>query len=607
VAALTVAAVGDIMMGTDYPQNILPDDDGVSFLSGVTHILSAADVAFGNLEGVLMEEGEPVKRCAPPRPAKASAKAFAQQNKSQGTAARQTAGSATPVSLPASDETASAARAGTPAPAPDNKEPPADAAVVRESAGEEAQSSQTLQASTSNQAPTSTQESRPADNPTSAQDSASAGLSTPIQASIPALTSTPTEASARSVTSTPNEAPASASTPARDSIPDQVSIPSQASTQPETSTSLQLSAPTQALTSTEITTPTLVSEPIQDRMSAQPSTPAEVPTSTGTSTPLEPTAPAQASTPSLAQSASADSDPTTRPSPSQASTTPSRESSAQAPVTSGSCYVFRSPTRYAAYLREAGFDVMSLANNHAQDFGDPGRDSSMQALSAVGIRHSGREGDVAEWEVKGRRVALVAFAPNVGSHQLNDLVRAQQVVAELAARNDIVIVSFHGGAEGEGASKLPFTREIYYGEDRGDVVEFAHAVIDAGADLVLGHGPHVLRPLELYRDRLIAYSLGNFATYYGISVSGIRGIAGVLVARLTDDGRFLDGHFESTVQIRPAGPSVDPAGRGAALLRELTAEAFPQGQLNIEPDGRISRKSPLPPVDSGSLAAHGAH
>ncbi len=210
---------------------------------------------------------------------------------------------------------------------------------------------------------------------------------------------------------------------------------------------------------------------------------------------------------------------------------------------------------------------MSLANNHAQDFGDPGRDSSMQALNSVGIHHSGREGDIAQWTTKGRRFALVAFAPNVGSHQLNDLVRAHEIVSELAAKHDIVIVSFHGGAEGDGASKLPFARENYAGEDRGDVVEFARTVIDAGADLVIGHGPHVMRPIELYRNRLIAYSLGNFATYYGISVNGIRGTSGVLTTRLADDGRFIDAHFASTVQIRPGGPQPDPQRRALTQLR----------------------------------------
>jgi poly-gamma-glutamate capsule biosynthesis protein CapA/YwtB (metallophosphatase superfamily) len=254
------------------------------------------------------------------------------------------------------------------------------------------------------------------------------------------------------------------------------------------------------------------------------------------------------------------------------------------------CFLFRTPTRYAQYLANAGFDVMSLANNHARDFGEDGRSSTMAALDAVGIRHSGREGTVASWIANGRRVALVAFAPNVGSNSLNDPQIGLPLVRQLAATHDIVIVSFHGGAEGNGAEVLPFAREIFAGEDRGNVVEFAHAMVDAGADLVIGHGPHVVRPLELYRDRLIAYSLGNFATYYGISVEGIRGIAPVLLCQLDDDGRFVSGRVEPTVQIRPAGPAPDPSRAVIALLRELTQAAFPEGLLEISADGELTRR-----------------
>jgi hypothetical protein len=256
------------------------------------------------------------------------------------------------------------------------------------------------------------------------------------------------------------------------------------------------------------------------------------------------------------------------------------------------CFLFRTPTRYAAYLKLAGFDVMSLANNHARDFGEDGRTSSMNALDAVGIRHSGREGTTASWIANGRRVALAAFAPNVGSNSLNDPEIAKALVAGLASSHDIVIVSFHGGAEGNGAEKMPFAREIFAGEDRGHVVEFARSMVDAGADIVLGHGPHVVRPMEIYHDRLIAYSLGNFATYYGISVEGIRGIAPILVAQLDDEGKFVSGRLEATAQIRPAGPAPDPEKKVIALLRELTAAAFPEGELLIAEDGTLSRRKP---------------
>jgi hypothetical protein len=123
------------------------------------------------------------------------------------------------------------------------------------------------------------------------------------------------------------------------------------------------------------------------------------------------------------------------------------------------------------------------------------------------------------------------------------------------------------------------------------VVEFAHSMIDAGADIVLGHGPHVVRPLEIYNDRLIAYSLGNFATYYGISVEGIRGIAPILLVTLDDEGKFVSGRIESTIQLRPRGPAPDPDKKVITLLRELTSTAFPSGELVISEDGTLSRRA----------------
>lgn len=469
---ITFAAVGDIMMGTDYPDNVLPDDDGVSFLASVTRVLTAADIAFGNLEGVLMDGGEAVKRCRP---------AARQTTRSEPTS-RAPAAATTP---PAATPPAATPPAATP---PTVATPPA--------------------------APAATAPAEPAGAP-NAQPS-------PPQPSGTAAPDTEPPATAPQFDiERADNAPAPGGSPNAES---------------------------------------------GERSQAA----AAATTPTDNATAAAANSPAPASTTSPASS--------------------SMDTSANPAPTGGACFVFRSPTRYATYLKAAGFDVMSLANNHAQDFGDPGRDSSMRTLDAAGIHHSGRDGDVAEWTTRGRRFAMVAFAPNVGSHQLNDLVRAQEIVTDLAKKNDIVVVSFHGGAEGDGAQKLPFARELYAGEDRGNVVEFARTVIDAGADLVIGHGPHVMRPIELYRDRLIAYSLGNFATYYGISVNGIRGTSGVLTTRLADDGRFMEARFTPTVQIRPGGPQPDPQNRATVQLRELTAEAFPEGALLIAEDGTITRK-----------------
>jgi hypothetical protein len=168
-----------------------------------------------------------------------------------------------------------------------------------------------------------------------------------------------------------------------------------------------------------------------------------------------------------------------------------------------------------------------------------------------------------------------------------DLAAARRLVSHIKAEHDIVLISFHGGAEGLDALHIPFANEFYYNEDRGDVVAFAHAVIDAGADLVLGHGPHVPRALELYRGRLIAYSLGNFCTYYGISVTGLKGLAPVLQATITDTGEFVQGRIISARQQRPLGPMPDASNEAARLIKRLTEEDFPNTPLRVDEGGQI--------------------
>ena len=251
------------------------------------------------------------------------------------------------------------------------------------------------------------------------------------------------------------------------------------------------------------------------------------------------------------------------------------------------CYLFRSPTRYANHYKAAGFDVMSLANNHARDFGEEGRDSTMQALADAGIHHSGRVDDFASFDVNGLQVAVLAYAVTKNSNMLLDYELAEQTVTEYADSHDVVIVSFHGGAEGRDVTHLPFDEEEYYGEPRGDVVRFARMVVDAGADLVVGHGPHVVRAMERYKGRLIAYSLGNFATYYGISVAGIKGVAPILRATLDGTGKFIEGDIVSTRQIRPAGPTIDESERAFRLIRSLSIEDFGKPGLTFLPEGKI--------------------
>jgi len=262
----------------------------------------------------------------------------------------------------------------------------------------------------------------------------------------------------------------------------------------------------------------------------------------------------------------------------------------------GRCYAFRMPTRYAARLREAGFDAVSVANNHAGDFGGEGRASTRRALAAAGIASSGEPGDVARLEARGRRVALVAFATSEATNDLRDVEAARTLVSTLSREGDLVVVSFHGGAEGAAAQHVPPGPEEFYGEARGDLRRFARAVVEAGAALVFGHGPHVVRGMELHRGRLIAYSLGNFATYGAFNLSGPNALAPVLEVRVAADGSFRGGRVHAFRQEKPGGPRRDPSGEVILRLRDLSREDFGPTAVQVLEDGT------LPPPAAPRLA-----
>ena len=143
----------------------------------------------------------------------------------------------------------------------------------------------------------------------------------------------------------------------------------------------------------------------------------------------------------------------------------------------------------------------------------------------------------------------------------------------------------HGGAEGADAQHVPEGAETYLGEQRGDMRAFARTVVDAGADLVIGHGPHVLRGLELYRGRLVAYSLGNFVGYEAFSLDGPLSVSAVLQVRVAADGRFLDGRL-LPVQLDGTGRPV-PGGSAVATVDALSAEDFGARAVRVSPDGAL--------------------
>jgi hypothetical protein len=252
------------------------------------------------------------------------------------------------------------------------------------------------------------------------------------------------------------------------------------------------------------------------------------------------------------------------------------------------CYAFRSPTEYGQVLKDAGVDVASTANNHAGDFGEVCRRQTEATLDALGIAWSGPPGTVATVERNGLRIGLVAFHSSPTGNHLNNLPTATGLVRSVAAEHDLVLISFHGGAEGGKALHVPHGKEKFMGEDRGDLRTFTRAMVDAGAHLVLGHGPHVARGMEFYKGRLIAYSMGNFATYGRFNLQGPQGLGMVLEVELDREGRFLAGKIFPTRQVGEGLAIPDPKGAVLPLMRKLTAEDFPDSGARIEEDGTVA-------------------
>jgi poly-gamma-glutamate capsule biosynthesis protein CapA/YwtB (metallophosphatase superfamily) len=256
------------------------------------------------------------------------------------------------------------------------------------------------------------------------------------------------------------------------------------------------------------------------------------------------------------------------------------------------CYLFRMPVKNLRPLVRSGFDFLSLANNHVGDFGDYGRAKTIENLEQLGFAYAGLlEFPTAIIRRKGLNFGLAAFAPNHGTVDIRNISQAAEIVRKLAAKVDIVIVSFHGGAEGSGHQRVTRKTEFFHGENRGNVYAFAHAMIDAGADVIFGHGPHVTRAVELYQDRFIAYSLGNFCTYARFNLRGPNGIAPIIKVYTRKNGQFIRAEVTSIRQEGEGGVQLDPEHTAFHTIKSLTESDFPDSNLEFTQKHQIVPKS----------------
>ncbi|GGG55595.1 CapA family protein [Paenibacillus radicis (ex Gao et al. 2016)] len=261
------------------------------------------------------------------------------------------------------------------------------------------------------------------------------------------------------------------------------------------------------------------------------------------------------------------------------------------PVTEGGTpaddksFVFKGSPRALPALRDAGFDVVSLANNHTLDQGVKGLFDTMSHLDEAGISHIGAGKDDTEAftpvikESRGIKIAYIGLSRVVpktswkadkntpGVAETYDTTRAKAAIAKAKEQADLVVVMVHWGKEREDTPQQ-------YQRD------FAREYIDSGADLVIGSHPHVLQGFEKYKGKWIAYSLGNFI--FSVYPKGNSGETGVLDATCTAKG-------DCDLQFHPmyadqAQPKPMEEKQAQTLIDRLTSISF---KVKLRKDGTL--------------------
>jgi poly-gamma-glutamate capsule biosynthesis protein CapA/YwtB (metallophosphatase superfamily) len=252
------------------------------------------------------------------------------------------------------------------------------------------------------------------------------------------------------------------------------------------------------------------------------------------------------------------------------------------------CYQFEAPPYTAKDLKRDGFSAVNVANNHTLDAGPAGEASTDRALRAAGLRWAGRPGQITYLTRNGIRIALLGFAPWSYDANALDIPAAESLVRQAKQHAKVVIVMEHLGGEGDDYRHVKPGEEYFLGQDRGNSIAFTHGVIDAGADLVMGSGPHVLRGFQWYHGHLIAYSLGNFSGYNTLGLDPYTSVSAILHVTLNARGKFVKGSITPLRLVAPGVPERDPDRTATRYVNSLSRADFSgNGAVRLSAAGKI--------------------
>ena len=240
------------------------------------------------------------------------------------------------------------------------------------------------------------------------------------------------------------------------------------------------------------------------------------------------------------------------------------------PSIPGVSYAFRFPVATAKLLKSSGFHAVTLANNHSLDYGGAGLRDTLNHLSQQDIVGSGHlRGQFELFDLEAIKIALVSVGFYPMQNSIKELDAITALIASAKRSADAVIVAMHAGAEGEAHIELPEGPETFLGEARGDSRAFARAAIAAGADAIVGYGPHVLRAAECIAGRPVFYSIGNFLGVGGLSAQGLTGVAAIAQLAFDANKKLIGSRLVPIFFDSNKFPQVDPTGKAIALVWHL--------------------------------------
>ncbi len=259
------------------------------------------------------------------------------------------------------------------------------------------------------------------------------------------------------------------------------------------------------------------------------------------------------------------------------------------------CYAFRAPAAAAPALRALGDSdavvVGNVANNHARDAGMDGWAATAVLLNRAGVLVTGKDTLATPVMLRdSTRIGVLGFYTGGDTPDARDLAAVRRHVRRAVDTYGTVIVTAHIGAEGAGAQRTRNATELFLTPriDRGNPVAFANAAFDAGATLVVGHGPHVLRAAEWHDERLVLYSLGNLVTYGPFNVHEPLN-RGVVACVDLDSTRVAGAHLRPTMQRTAGFVMPDPSWRATRLIDSLSALDFPHTGARVDVWGVLRR------------------